>query len=172
MIEQLNHGITKYSFGSKGRGRPTGTVKTPGGSRTKTYRAWVALIQRCHNPTAHNYAWYGGRGIAVCDAWRNSFAAFLADVGEGAPGLWIDRLNNDKGYEPGNCAWRTPKESANNRRKKSVDPLSLRQRALAAGLPYHAVYLRVYRLGWPIEQALSEPLRQRGQPPALVERTV
>lgn len=145
------------------RGRPTGTFKTPNGSRNTTYRRWVSMIQRCHNPSAHNFAWYGGRGIAVCESWRNFFSEFLADMGESPDGLWLDRLDNDKGYEPGNCAWRTPKDQANNRRKggPALDPLSLRQRALTAGLPYHAVYLRIHRLGWTIERALSFPLSKK-----------
>jgi hypothetical protein len=151
--------MTKYQV-RKGPGRPEGTHKTHGGSRTATYRAWASMKQRCHNPASHNFKYYGARGIAVCDAWRNSFAAFLADVGECPPGLWLDRLDNSKGYEPGNCAWRTPKEQANNRRKggPAPDPLSLRQRALTAGLPYHAVYFRIKRFGWSIERALTEPL--------------
>ena len=78
---------------------------------------------RCDNPNATGYANYGGRGIKVCDRWRTSFAAFLADMGpKPSPKHSIDRIDNDRGYERGNCRWATPKEQRRNSRTFVMTP--------------------------------------------------
>lgn len=83
------------------------------------YAVWEQMRQRCNDPNAHNYRWYGGRGIKVCRRWDN-FANFVADMGERPPGLEIDRIDNNGGYEPGNCKWATRLEQLANRRKQGV----------------------------------------------------
>lgn len=88
------------------------------GARTPTYITWASMICRCTNPNARAFKWYGARGITVCDRWR-SYANFLADMGpRPAPGLSLDRVNNDGNYEPGNCRWATWKEQAANKRPR------------------------------------------------------
>jgi len=88
-----------------------------GNACTPEYRSWHAAKNRCFNPKTLGYHNYGGRGITMCDRWRDSFEAFLADMGERPPGTSLDRFpNNDGNYEPGNCRWATPKEQAANKR--------------------------------------------------------
>jgi hypothetical protein len=95
--------------------------RTPVPSRAKPraeYRAWWNMIRRCERraqTTARDWRRYGGRGICVCDRWRNSFEAFLADVGpRPGPGYSLDRIENNGNYEPGNVRWTTAKEQARN----------------------------------------------------------
>ena len=92
--------------------------KCVGGHR-RVYRIWNAMRQRCHNPNQPHYERYGGRGITVCDEWRKSFEAFYRDMGDPpSPDHSIDRIDNDRGYEPGNCRWATAAQQNRNQRKR------------------------------------------------------
>jgi hypothetical protein len=86
--------------------------------RSGEYTSWAGMIQRCGNPNNPNYAGYGGDGVTVCERWRNSFEAFLADMGpRPSPAHSLDRYPNREGsYEPGNVRWATDAEQTRNQR--------------------------------------------------------
>jgi len=92
--------------------------RTHGETGTRMYKIWAGMIQRCTNPKREAYKYYGGRGISVCDKWRH-YEGFKEDMEESYfDGASIDRIDNDKGYEPGNCRWVTTQEQFSNRRNK------------------------------------------------------
>lgn len=88
-----------------------------GAINTKEYRAWNDMNQRCTNPKNARFKDYGGRGISVCAEWRASFTEFLSHVGLAPIGWSLDRIDNDRGYEPGNVRWVPNGEQQHNRRR-------------------------------------------------------
>lgn len=88
-----------------------------GDSYSRLYHIWTGMKQRCHNPKSKDYCRYGGRGIAVCNEWRNSFEAFKswAEANGYRKHLTIDRVDNNGNYCPDNCRWTTMQEQAKNK---------------------------------------------------------
>jgi hypothetical protein len=87
---------------------------------SKGYSVWVAMKSRCGNAGSAQYAYYGGRGITVSDAWLD-FDTFWADMGEPPPGFTLDRTDNNAGYSKENCAWVTRSRQQRNRRTTKLD---------------------------------------------------
>lgn len=85
--------------------------------RTPEYTTWCLIKSRCHNKNHPRFLEWGGRGIVVCEKWRDNFLEFYKDMGKKpTPKHSIDRINNDDGYNPHNCRWASPEEQASNRK--------------------------------------------------------
>jgi len=139
---------------------------THGKSKTKVYRVWADMLQRCQNPKSCNYKFYGARGIKVCDRWQD-FENFLADMGERPTEHHsIERIEVNGNYEPGNCRWATRKEQYRNRRNNRLitfqgKTLTLGDWAAEIGLSSNSLSSRINTHKWPIEKALTTPLGER-----------
>lgn len=128
-----------------------------GGKTPPLYKVWAAIKGRCCNKNDAAYAYYGGRGIFVCERWRNDFAAFLADMGARPPGGTVDRINNDGPYSPENCRWATRKEQANNTRGNvKYQGASISEWAERLGTGPSTISSRVAKWGW--ERATLTPI--------------
>lgn len=158
----LRRGNTQ-SCGCLFREKSGDRARTHGQSETRLYEAWCNIIRRTTNPNHKSYPDYGGRGITVCQEWRESFEAFARDMGPTyRDGLSIDRTDVNGNYEPGNVRWATPKEQARNMRTNRLvtawgQTKSLAEWAELQGLNYQTLYNRLTRSGWPIERALTTP---------------
>ena len=89
--------------------------------KTTEYKSWSSIKSRCLNKKDKDYHNYGGRGITICENWKNSFENFLKDMGTKPNNEYsIDRINNNLGYFKENCKWANSKEQARNRRKNVI----------------------------------------------------
>ncbi len=97
--------------------------------KTLEYHIWNSIKNRCNNPNISNWKDYGGRGIKICDRWKNSFSNFIKDMGRKPfPKASIDRIDNDGNYCPENCKWASIIEQSRNKRSsKNIDGLSIRE---------------------------------------------
>jgi len=142
--------------------RKAGQKQCHGYSRSSMpgeYKSWENMLARCYTPSHKSYPRYGGRGIEVCQRWRDSFRAFADDMGPRPAGCSIERIDADVGYTPGNCRWATRTEQANNRENNRVlefqgETLTVAQWALRLGIPQQRIRSRLNR-GWPAHKALS-----------------
>lgn len=139
--------------------------RTHGKSQCRTYTIWIDMIRRCHDSKVKSYEKYGAKGIRVCDRWRNSFEAFLEDMGEcPSDGHSVDRFPNGSGdYEPGNVRWATWIEQARNRSTTRMiefrgETRPLPEWAEVLGMDYEAVRAR-FKRGWDAERAFTEPIK-------------
>jgi hypothetical protein len=131
------------------------------------YAVWGSMRARCQNPKDRRYARYGGRGIAVCERWQ-TFENFYADMGDVPKGMSIERVDNDKGYEPGNCVWATSRTQANNRRNNTLitahgETHTIAEWARINDITPGSIYRR-RRQGLTDEEAIATPsARYRGK---------
>lgn len=140
------------------------TVKGSDKFRAKSYRTWLGMKNRCYREIDKNYKHYGARGIAVCDRWLHSFENFLEDMGEPEAGLSLDRIDNSKGYSPENCRWADWFTQAQNRRGNRVLEFNGGKQTISYwsrlyGIRHDTLIQRL-DYGWPVERALTYPVRQ------------
>lgn len=135
--------------------------------RSRLYNIYRCMITRCENPKVKDYRFYGGRGITICQEWRESFHAFKEwAINNGyRPDLTIERRDNNGPYSPENCRWATVKEQARNRRTTHLVTYNGVTRSMADlaeehGIPYGVFALRLRR-GWSVERAVKQPLQER-----------
>lgn len=137
-------------------------------SNTRLYRIWDAMKNRCYLKTHSAYLYYGGRGITVCDAWKDNFEAFYGwAINNGySEDLTIDRIDNDSGYSPENCKWSTREEQVNNRKSCVLityngETKNLMQWCKLLNLPYKLIHQRMYLKNISFEEAISIPIKSR-----------
>lgn len=134
---------------------------------TPEYSAWRSMITRATNPKFIGAHRYSERGITVCEEWRNSFSAFYAEVGaRPTPDHSIDRIDNNKGYEPGNVRWATNTEQMLNRSNNSLLTVgdatkTITEWAREKGINRTTIDARIAR-GVPVEK-LFDPVRTWGK---------
>ena len=137
-------------------------IKRNGLSYTRAYKAWKSMLNRCYNTAFNKYAYYGGRGVLVCDEWKQSFEAFYQAVGEPPPGHSLDRYPNPAGkYEPGNVRWATRSEQNRNTSRNEKfrcfsggkGAKTLVEWCEIVGAPRTTIQSRIRR-GWPIKAAV------------------
>lgn len=120
MIKRINSKNTK-SCGclndSVRADRGRNQLTTHGLTRTREFRSWESMQQRCYNPNATGYERWGGDGVTVCQRWRDSFEAFLEDMGPRPPETSLDRIDPFGNYEPANCRWADASTQSRNIRK-------------------------------------------------------
>lgn len=130
-------------------------------SNTRLYRIWRGMKERCNNPNSNAYSNYGGRGIKVCDEWKNDFEVFYswAITNGYSDNLSIDRIDVNGNYEPSNCRWADTKTQCNNMRTNKYFTINsttktMKQWADTYDMDYGKVKERI-RIGWTIEEALE-----------------
>lgn len=138
--------------------------KTHGKTKTRLYKIWLKIKERCNNPNSNRFNCYGQRGIKISKKWENDFLNFekwaLANGYQN--NLTIDRIDNNKNYEPGNCRWVTQKTQQNNRRSNLNITYKNQTQTLAKwseqlNINYDKLRQRILKLNWSIEKAFNTP---------------
>lgn len=149
-------GCKRYSTASEKR-------KTHGMSKTRLYHTWQDMKARCYRKTNKDFQLYGGRGITVCNEWKDNFQAFhdWALANGYTDDLSIDRRDSNGNYEPSNCRWVSQKTQCNNYSRNHLLTYQGVTRTMAewadiTGIPYTTLRARINLLKWDVERALKE----------------
>ena len=164
--ETWHHPVRKGTVRSCGclwRETVPGSNRTHGMTRTRIYRLWSTMHDRCRNPRNSHYPTYGERGITVCSRWRD-FEAFYADMGERPPGMTLNRIDNDGPYSPANCEWASAVTQGRNKASNKLLTFNGKTQPLSAwaeelGMNYNTLNTRVQR-GWDDERVLTTPIKK------------
>jgi hypothetical protein len=151
------------SCGCLNRSIHAAKLRTHGLSKTPEYRVWTFMIVRCTNVAADDYPRYGGRGITVCDRWRESFENFFADMGtRPTTGHSIERKDNDGPYSPENCVWATREvQGRNKRNNRRIEVDGVTRTAIewaeVTGIKAATICKRI-EYGWDAKRAVTAPV--------------
>lgn len=172
-----NYVTTNISSLTRGKCRSCGCLRREttaenfrkhGKSKSKIYAVYCTMIQRCESKKNKSYSNYGGRGITVCEEWRNSFTVFYewAMANGYSDGLTIDRIDTNGNYEPNNCRWVNAIEQANNKRNNELleyngEIHTIAEWARLKNMSYSTLYERIKVHNWEIERALNTTQRGR-----------
>lgn len=133
-------------------------------SKTRLFHIWQKMKSRCYNAKNKFYSYYGGRGISVCDEWKDDYSAFSAwSKSNGYDDtLTIDRIDHDGNYCPQNCRWVSRKVQQNNTRYTHLFTINGETHSIAEwcriyNVPHERVRQRVVNKGWDILDALTVP---------------
>lgn len=164
--DNLRRGHSQTCGHSRFTARKTHGYGGHGKNLRTEYKIYHGILQRCYNPNNPAYKNYGGRGIKVCERWRNSVEAFIDDMGpRPSKAHSVERKDNNGNYEPDNCVWATQREQMQNTR---VTPrltfqnktLTMAEWAAQFNMETHTLGTRLKR-GWPVGRALTQPVQHR-----------
>lgn len=134
-------------------------------SRTRIHRIWLGMRRRCYDKVTHSYERYGGRGIGVCEEWRNNSVAFIEWAFSHGynENLTLDRIDSNKDYSPDNCRWVTPKEQSNHMSSNHMLTFNGKTQSLTLwaeelGIEKSTLSGRINR-GWSVERAFTQPIQ-------------
>lgn len=159
---------------TSGNTKSCGCVKinfflTHGLSETRLYNIWTDMKQRCYNSNSKAYEYYGGRGIVICDEWKEDFTNFYNWANENgySDELTIERKDCNGNYEPSNCCWITQFEQhGNTRRNKFIEhnneKHTVAEWARIKNMHPQTIWSRI-RLGWNIDDAIEKPIMSKGE---------
>lgn len=167
-VAELKNGHTK-SCGCFQKEVASTRIKRHGEAKTRLYRIWTKIKDRCYNERNDRYESYGGRNITVCDEWRNNYESFRNwALNNGyKDGLSIDRIDVNGNYEPSNCRWATVAEQNRNKRNNHYltykgETLPIVGWAERTGIKPSTLYARL-DYGWDVGRAITTPVQKRQQ---------
>lgn len=139
------------------------------GSDSKLYRTWGGIKSRCYDRNNNNYHYYGGRGITMCDEWKNDYNAFKEWAlhngynESGGRDCSIDRIDTNGNYDPYNCRWATAKEQANNTRRNIIVEYDGKRMSLSQWADYlkinYSSFMSRWSRRWTMERIANTPVR-------------
>lgn len=136
------------------------------GRYRRLYKIWHSMKDRCNNKNNNQYHRYGGRGISICQEWGSTLQPFVEWALQNGyqDNLTIDRIDVNGNYEPSNCRWATKKQQERNRRDNVLyehngEKHCLPEWAQISGISRNALVMRVTKMNWPMERALTQPVQ-------------